>query len=87
MRRLLCTVFDGATMSAEVLEDFVELDPFAAAVHKHPRTVMRWCQKDGLPYTRNGRTVLIHIPTYREWLLGRMKNMHRKRPPARRSVA
>jgi hypothetical protein len=66
-------------MSSDVLEDFLELNPFSAAVNKHPRTVMRWCKKDGLPYTRNGKTILIHVPTYREWLMGRMKNVRRER--------
>jgi hypothetical protein len=74
-------------MSADVLEDFVELDPFAAAVHKHPRTVMRWCKDYGLPFTRNGKTILIHVPTYREWLMGRMQNMCRTRPPTRPPAA
>ena len=61
MRKLFCTVFDGAAMSSNILEDFLELVSFAAAIKKHPRTVMRWCQNDGLPYTRNGKTVLIHV--------------------------
>ena len=65
----------------------MELDPFAHAVGKHPRTVRRWCDQYGLPYTLNGKTVLIHIPTYRDWLLGRMKNMHRERPRAARKRA
>ena len=71
-------------MSSDVLEDFLELDRFAAAVKKHPRTVRRWCDLYGLPYTLNGKTILIHIPTYREWLMGRMSNVRHERPRARR---
>jgi hypothetical protein len=67
-------------MSANILEDFLELDPFAAAIKKHPRTVQRWCKKDGLPFTRNGKAILIHVPSYREWLLRRMENVRRERP-------
>ena len=76
-------------MSSNVLEDFLELDPFAVAIKKHPRTVKRWCKTEGLPYTLNGKAILIHIPTYREWLMGRMKNVRherqRKSRPAERA--
>jgi hypothetical protein len=70
-------------MSSDVLQDFMELEPFSAAVRKHPRTVMRWCKTEGLPYTRNGRTILIHVPAYRDWLLGRMRNRNKPRSPAK----
>ena len=44
------------------LDDFVDLEPFAADAGRHPRTVRRWLnQPDGLPYTRIGNRILIHI--------------------------
>jgi hypothetical protein len=64
----------------ELLEDFLELDPFAAQIKRHPRTVRRWLDKrGGLPYTRLGDRILIHVPTAREWLLRTMRNQ-KKRP-------
>jgi hypothetical protein len=61
-------------MSSDILEDFLELVPFARAIKRHPRTVRRWCKAEGLPYTTNGRSIVIHVPSYRDWLLGRMHN-------------
>lgn len=58
-----------------LLIDFVDLEPFAAEVNRDPRTVRRWMNEaDGLPYTRIGNRILIHVPTAREWILGRMHN-------------
>jgi hypothetical protein len=63
------------------LDDFVDLEPFAADAGRHPRTVRRWLnQPDGLPYSRIGNRILIHVPTAREWLMKRMRPApHRKR--------
>jgi hypothetical protein len=57
-----------------VLADFLDLEPFATQVARHTRTVRRWMdEEDGLPYTRIGNRILIHVPTAREWMLGRMR--------------
>jgi hypothetical protein len=57
----------------KLLDDFQELGSFAAEVSRNPRSVRRWMnQSDGLPYTRMGNRILIHVPTAREWLLRRM---------------
>ena len=62
----------------ELLNDFADLEPFAAEVKRDPRTVRRWLnQPDGLPYTRLGNRILIHIPTARKWMLDRI---HRPNP-------
>jgi hypothetical protein len=68
-------------MSTGLLDDFVEVEPLAKEVLKrHPRTVRRWMdQPDGLPYTRLGNRILVHIPTAREWLLGRVKRRNPRR--------
>ena len=59
---------------SKFLDDFLDLEPFAAEVDRDPRTVRYWLNEpDGLPYTRIGNRVLIHIPTAREWLMKRMK--------------
>jgi hypothetical protein len=72
--------------NTKFLDDFIDLDPFAADAGRHPRTVRRWLkQPDGLPHTRIGNRILIHVPTAREWL---MKRMHRPAPRRKRqSVA
>ena len=50
------------------LADYLDLEPFAEEVDRHHRTVRRWLNEpDGLPYTRLGNRILIHIPTAREW--------------------
>ena len=60
-------------MSTQVLEDFLDLEPFAAQIDRDPRTVRRWLnQPDGLPFTRLGNRILIHVPSARDWMLSRM---------------
>jgi hypothetical protein len=62
-------------MSSNILDDYVDLGPFSKEIGRHSRTVRRWLnQPDGLPYTRIGNRILIHIPTARAWLLGRMRH-------------
>jgi hypothetical protein len=58
-----------------LLSDYTDLEPFAAAVGRSTRTVRRWLdQPNGLPYTRIGNRILIHIPTAKAWVFGRMRN-------------
>jgi hypothetical protein len=62
----------------DVLSDFLDLEPFAKQVDRDPRTVRRWLdQPGGLPYTRIGNRILIHVPTAREWMFRRMRNTPR----------
>jgi hypothetical protein len=64
----------------DFLADYLDLEPFAAEVDRNSRTVRRWLnQPDGLPYTRLGNRILIHIPTARAWLLSRMRNPNPRR--------
>jgi hypothetical protein len=76
-------------MSTKILDDFVDLEPFAADAGRHVRTVRRWMDEpDGLPYTRMGNRILIHVPTAREWLMQRMRrNNPRRRQAAEHAVA
>jgi hypothetical protein len=68
--------------TTKLLQDFLDLDPFAEQVNRDPRTVRRWMSEpDGLPYTRIGNRILVHIPTAREWIFNRM----RRPAPRRRS--
>jgi hypothetical protein len=60
--------------ASDLLTDYVDLDPFAKEVQRSTRTVRNWMdQPDGLPFTRIGNRILIHIPTARDWLFGRMR--------------
>ena len=62
-------------MSSNLLQDYLDLEPFAAEVKRNPRTVRRWLdQPNGLPYTKLGNRILIHVPTAREWMMRRMRN-------------
>ena len=61
--------------TTNLLDDFLDLEPFAKQVDRDPRTVRRWMDKpDGLPYTRIGNRILVHVPTAREWIFGRMRH-------------
>jgi hypothetical protein len=73
-------------MSAtDLLDDYLDLAPFAAEVDRDPRTVRRWTQEqDGLPFTRIGNRILIHMPTAKEWIYGRMRRPSPPRATRRR---
>jgi transposase len=65
----------------DLLEDFADLADVAKAFGRHERTVRRWLdQPDGLPYTRAGCRILIHVPTAREWLMSNLKRRNPRRP-------
>jgi hypothetical protein len=65
----------------ELFNDFADLETFAAKLKRDPRTVRRWLNRiDGLPYISVGDRILIHVPSAREWLLGRMKRPNPRRP-------
>ena len=69
------------------LTDYLDLEPFAAEVDRDPRTVRRWLNKpDGLPYTRLGNRVLIHVPTARDWLFARMHYPNSRRSEKQRKA-
>ena len=71
-----------------ILDDYVDVAAFAAAVDKCERTVKRWINKpDGLPSAKLGSRRLIHLPTARQWLLGRVLQPNPTRRAGRRSTA
>ena len=66
-----------------VLADFLDLDVFAAQVDRDPRTVRRWMNKpNGLPFTRIGNRVLVHVPTARAWILSQTRKPNPRRKAA-----
>jgi hypothetical protein len=68
-----------------LLADFLDLGPFAHEVGREPRTVRRWMDEpDGLPFTRIGNRILVHVPTAREWILGRMRHPAPRRAERRK---
>jgi hypothetical protein len=65
----------------DLLAEYADLAPFAAEVSRSPRTIRRWMNApDGLPYSRIGNRILIHVPTAREWIYNRMKRPDTRRP-------
>ena len=63
-----------------LLADFADLADVAKAFGRHERTVRRWLnQPNGLPYTRAGNRILIHVPSAREWLMGSLKRRNPRR--------
>jgi hypothetical protein len=63
-----------------LLSDYADLEPFAAQLNRHPRTVRRWMHApDGLPFVRVGNRILIHLPTASEWILSRMRRPNPRR--------
>jgi len=68
---------------SDLLDGYIDVEPFAKKVNRCPRTVRRWTQEpDGLPYVKIGSRVLIHVETAKAWIFGRMR-----KPNARRSAA
>jgi len=58
----------------QLLNDFISLEEAAKEIHRHPRTLQRWMkQPDGLPFTRMGKSRLLHVPTWQAWLMSRMR--------------
>ena len=72
-----------SSTTLKLLDDWVELNDFAPTKLKSIRAP--WAagphNPTGLPYAKLGNKKIIHIPTAREWLLGRMH-----RPNARRAA-
>jgi hypothetical protein len=66
---------------SKLLDEWLELPDFAHdEVKRHPRTVKRWTKEpDGLPYSKMGKTIIIHVPTAREWLFSRMRRPNQRR--------
>jgi hypothetical protein len=61
-----------------LLDDCLELEAFAQEIKRHPRTVKRWMHApNGLPFTRPGKTPIIHVPT--AWMLGRMRRPNQRK--------
>ena len=69
---------------ADLLDDYIDIEPFAKEVRRSPRTVLRWMdESDGLPYSRIGNRRIIHVPTARDWIFGRMRNRSVRRRKAK----
>jgi hypothetical protein len=73
---------------SHLLNEFLDLAPFAKEVGRCERTVRRWLdQPDGLPYARIGNRILIHIPTARDWIFSRLKKPNPTIKPPRSTHA
>ena len=60
-------------MPQNILEDQTE-DEFAQTYALNRATVRRYrCEPDGLPYTRFGGRIFIHVTGAREWLARRTR--------------
>jgi hypothetical protein len=63
-----------------LLADFADLADVAKVFKRDERTVRRWLnQPNGLPYTRAGNRILIHVPSARERLMGNLKRRNPRR--------
>jgi hypothetical protein len=72
-------------MTTDLLEDYLDIEMFAAKAKRCKRTVKRWTQeRGGLPYTMLGNTVMIHVPSARDWMMRRMQNLN---PPKGKRAA
>ena len=64
-----------------VLEDYLTIPEFAAALKVSERTVRNWMNAiDGLPYSKIGARRLINVPRARVWIASRevQRNPRRK---------
>jgi hypothetical protein len=65
-----------------ILDGYALIEDAAKDFGLHPATLRRWTKKPGgLPFTRLGRKIYLHIPTTRAWVEG---NMQRVSEPERR---
>jgi hypothetical protein len=65
---------------SKLLDDYLDLEPFARELSRHPRTVRRWLnERDGLPYVRIGNRILLHVPTAKAWIFSRMRKPNPRR--------
>jgi len=74
-------------MSDDVLDGYLDVEPFAKQVDRHPRSVVRWMdQPDGLPFVKLGNRRLIHIETAKQWIFERLRKQSRRgaKPYARK---
>jgi hypothetical protein len=62
------------SQTAGVLDGYVDVEPFAKEVERSPRTILRWMDQGGLPYSKIGNRRLIHIESAKAWVRGRMRN-------------
>jgi excisionase family DNA binding protein len=63
-------------MPADILEGYIDLDPLAEELGRHPRTIMRWTeQPNGLPFVRLGRRILFKRESVRDWI-----STHERKP-------
>ncbi len=66
--------------TTDLLADYLDLELFAREVDRDPRTVRRWMNEpNGLPYTKIGNRILIHLPTAKAWIFGRMRKPNPRR--------
>jgi len=70
---------------SDILADLIGIEQFARKLHKDPRTIHRWTtQPNGLPFIKLGNKRLIHVPSAREWIMGRMRPPNPERKPRRK---
>lgn len=73
-----------AIESAKIIDEWATEDDFAAANNLTKRSVARLrAKKNGLPFRRFGKRVMIHVPTAREWLLKGLIRPNPERPISR----
>lgn len=61
---------ENADTGASILKDYIRGDEeLARVINRSPRTVARWrALGEGPPFTRMGREILYHIPSFKAWL-------------------
>jgi hypothetical protein len=76
-------------MHAEsILDGYLDLEPFAKQVGRHPRTVRRWMDSpDGLPYVKLGKRILIRRESAVAWIASQERKPNRRPEPRRRRAA
>lgn len=57
----------------QLLEDWVEINLFAASIDRDATTVGRWAREKAFPITKIGCRRYVHLPTARQWLFDRMR--------------
>ncbi len=69
-----------------ILAGYIDLEPFAEQVDRHPRSVRRWMNRpDGLPFVKLGNRILIARASALQWIAAQERQLNpRKKPGPRR---
>jgi hypothetical protein len=75
-----------STIETALLADYIDIEPFAVEMQRHPRTIRRWMnQPDGLPFTKLGKRILIRRESAKKWIAAQEHQPNQRKRARRQS--